>query len=101
MDTLTLTDHTGVQDDIKIDVAPYDDNAPGDGKTHIVNPPLNIHIWQPGMSAQEIVDIARANGYEVRALCGYTWVPKRNPEKYPACDECIRVAGDIMRGLGE
>lgn len=99
--SLTLTDPLGVQDDIKLEVTPYDDKAPGDGKTHIVNPPLNQHIWIPGMTAQEIVDIARNTEQPVKALCGYTWVPKRNPEKYPACDSCVRIAHDLMRGQSE
>lgn len=80
----------------------YDDSdANAETRTHIINPPMNLHIWQIGMETQEIVDIARATGQEVVALCGYRWVPKRNPEKYPACDECIRIAGDIMRSRGE
>lgn len=97
----TITDPAGVQDDIVIEVEPYDDNAPGDNRTHIVNPPNNLHIWEPGMTAQEIVDIARTRGFPVTALCGYTWVPKRNPEKYDACEECVRIAGELMRSMGE
>lgn len=72
-----------------------------DHKTHIVNPPKNLHIWQPGMTAQEIVDIARVTGQEVTALCGYKWVPKRNPDKYDVCQPCMDIAGELMRGNGE
>lgn len=101
--SITLTDPTGVTEDIVVEKSTpeYDDNAPGDNQTHIVNPPLNQHIWHPGMTMQEVVDTARNMGLEVTALCGYTWIPRRNPEKYPACPECMKIAGELMRGAGE
>lgn len=80
------------------------EEAPDDGadrKTHIVNPPKNIHIWQIGMTAQEVVDIARATGQEVVALCDYRWIPKLNPEKFDICQSCLDLAGELMRGMGE
>lgn len=90
------------QDDTFELTVPYDDSdSTKDTRTHIVNPPKNIHIWQIGMTAQDVVDIARANGWEVVALCDYRWVPKRNPDKYDACEDCIRIAGEIMRSKGE
>jgi len=69
---------------------PYEDDD-GDHKTHIVMPPQNEHVIPAEMdpSAQEIVDFARMTGQEVIALCGYKWVPKRNPEKYPICQPCL------------
>lgn len=76
----------------------HEDEAPGERKTHVVNPPKNLHIWQPGMSMQEVVDIARMTEQEVVALCGYTWVPKRNPDRYDACSECMRLAGELIAG---
>ena len=63
--------------------------------THIVNPPANLHIFQPGMEAQDIVDIARATGQEVVTLCGHRFVPKRNPEKYDVCQTCMDIARQI------
>lgn len=91
-----------VEVDTIVDLIPYEDTNDGkDHLTHIVNPPANRHIGFPGMKAQDIVDIARIRGVEVTALCGYTWVPKRNPEKYPVCQPCVDVAGDIMRELGQ
>lgn len=69
--------------------------------THIVNPPSNLHIWKQGMSAQEIVDIARAKGLQVVALCGKVWVPKRNPDKYDVCLTCVEIAAELMRGNNE
>lgn len=99
--SITITDPTGVQDDIVVETAQYDDNAPGDGFTHIVNPPMNLHVWEPGMSTQELVDMARSLEIPIKALCGYIWVPKRNPDKYPACPTCMKIAGELMRGAGE
>ena len=31
---------------------------------------------------------AMVMGTPVVALCGKTWVPSRDPEKYPVCPEC-------------
>lgn len=80
---------------------PYEDD--GDVKnhrTHIVNPPMNMHIWEPGMDTREIVEIARMTDQFVVALCGYRWVPKRNPDKYDACSECMKIAGMIIGEVG-
>lgn len=83
-------------------VAPYEDVDDGNQHhTHIVRPPENKHIFLPGMDARDIVNLARDWGVEVVALCGYRWVPKRNPDKYPACQPCMDVAGMIMREEGE
>lgn len=83
------------------EVVPYEDSDHPNRRTHIVNPPKNIHIWVPGMTSQDIVDIARAHSIMVVALCGYTWVPKHNPEKFDVCEICFKIAGDIMQGMGE
>jgi len=81
---------------------PYEDTDDGaDRATHIVNPPNNLHIWRVGMSAQDIVDIARVTGQYVTALCGYKWIPKRNPEKYDLCTGCLEIAQHLMRSNGE
>jgi hypothetical protein len=53
------------------------------------------------MSAQDIVDTARMLGSEITALCGYKFIPMRNPEKYEACQQCMDIAGFIMSSLGE
>lgn len=84
------------------EVIPYEDTDDhGEHLTHIINPPANIHIWKPGMTSQDVVDIARATDQEVVSLCGKRWVPKRNPEKYDVCKSCMDVAGNLMRGAGE
>lgn len=32
------------------------------------------------------------NGTPVRALCGKTWVPNRDPKRYPLCQTCKEIA---------
>jgi hypothetical protein len=83
------------------EIMPYEDTNDPLHRTHIVRPPENKHIFRIGMSAQDIVDTARAAGKEVVALCGYRFVPKHNPEKYDACEACMRVAGMLMNSEGE
>lgn len=86
--TVTDTDLTSVEEEI----------AEALRNTHIVNPPDNKHITQGrDMTAGEIVAHARAALLEVVALCGYRWVPINNPEKYPLCEECSRIAHEYIR----
>lgn len=66
---------------------------------HIVNPPDNPHISHgfPDMLAQEVVNIARANGIEIKALCGVVFVPTKDPNTVKeTCDACLAIAGMIM-----
>jgi hypothetical protein len=50
-----------------------------------------------GAGAEAIILEARINGLPVVALCGYTWVPHRDPTRLPVCQECLRIARE--RGL--
>lgn len=84
-----------------IDSVKYEEPTDPNAKAHIVNPPKNLHIWREGMTAQDIVNHARVMKIEVVALCGYTWVPKHNPDKVDVCDTCMTLAGELMRGAGE
>lgn len=85
-----------------VDLAPFEDTDDGNAHhAHIVNPPNNLHLWQAGMEMKDLVFLARMQSVELVALCGYTFVPKRNPEKYPACEKCVAIAGELMRGAGE
>lgn len=31
-------------------------------------------------------------GEPVEALCGYVWVPSRDPKQYPLCEQCKEIA---------
>lgn len=92
------------EDVILIDALfPYEETNDPNKRAHIVNPPDNPHIsyGYPNMEAQDVVDIARARQIPVKALCGHVFIPKHNPDKLDACEACIKIAGDIMREMGE
>lgn len=58
--------------------------------THIVNCPMEKE------SAQAWVDEARAKGLEVTALCGFRWVPARDPIRHPVCQACMDAAAALV-----
>lgn len=55
--------------------------------------PIYSHIIerQEDKTAPEIILEAMVNGTPVTALCGYVWVPSRDPEKHPPCPKCIEI----------
>jgi hypothetical protein len=54
----------------------------GEHYAHIVKRPDD----EPSASAY--ITKARVFGMEVEALCGYRWIPARDPEKLPVCPLC-------------
>lgn len=44
---------------------------------------------------------ARVMGTPVTALCGYTWVPSKDPEKHPVCQECRDIYEQDPLGHGD
>ncbi len=61
------------------------DPVTGKGRvSHIIAPKDN-------KSAQALVMEARITGTPITALCGYTWVPSRDPVKYPPCQGCLGI----------
>ena len=46
------------------------------------------------------LDIARATDQKITALCGYTWVPKHNPEKFDICEPCLAKAHAYIKENG-
>jgi hypothetical protein len=83
------------------EIVPFEEPTDADQKAHVVNPPLNTHIWKPGITSQDMVDLARTYGIELVALCGHRFVPKHNPDKLDACETCMKIAGELMRENGE
>lgn len=79
------------------DLNPYERDVPPSSRAHIINPPMNTHIWEPGMETREIVDIARLTDQEVVALCGHRWVPKHDPAPLKVCDPCLDRAHQLIR----
>ena len=56
--------------------------------------PIYAHIVDRGDDARPATAIvleAMVNGTTVTALCGHTWVPSRNPEKFPICPKCEEI----------
>ncbi|MDA0371308.1 MAG: DUF3039 domain-containing protein [Actinomycetota bacterium] len=55
--------------------------------------PTHAHIVKvgPGENAAAKILEARVTGTPVEALCGYVWVPSRDPKKLPVCEECKNV----------
>ena len=55
--------------------------------------PKNAHIVKvvPGESAVAKVMEARIYGTPVEALCGFVWVPSRDPKTLPMCQECKSI----------
>lgn len=42
-------------------------------------------------SASAYITKARVFGLEVEALCGYRWIPSRDPERHPVCPQCKAI----------
>ncbi len=47
----------------------------------------------------ELTD-ALVNGTPVTALCGKTWVPSRDPQRYPICPTCKELREKLDELLG-
>jgi hypothetical protein len=56
--------------------------------------PIYTHIIDRGddtRPAKAIVLEAMVNGTPITALCGYTWVPSRDPLRNPPCEKCVEI----------
>ncbi len=55
--------------------------------------PTRAHIVKvgPGENAAAKILEARVTGTPIEALCGYVWVPSRDPKRLPMCEECKNV----------
>lgn len=56
---------------------------------------------QPDKSPQAYVLRARIEGFPVRALCGWEWVPEKDPGPLPVCAGCLDVYQDDPHGHGD
>lgn len=54
--------------------------------THIVRCPDEYENVQAYLMSSMV------EGFEVTALCGHTFLPTRDPKKYPVCKPCIEQA---------
>lgn len=57
--------------------------------------PTAAHIVKTkrGENAAAAVLEARIMGTPVEALCGFVWVPSRDPKQLPVCEECKNIYG--------
>ena len=51
----------------------------------------NIVKTKRGENAAAVVLEARVMGTPVEALCGFVWVPSRDPKQLPVCEECKSI----------
>jgi hypothetical protein len=54
------------------------------------------HIVVPASAVTE----AYITGTPVTALCGKTWVPSRDPTRYPVCPSCTEVLAQLRGTSG-
>jgi len=52
--------------------------------------PTAAHIVKagPGENGAALVLEARIMGTPIEALCGFVWVPSKDPKQLPVCQEC-------------
>ena len=55
--------------------------------------PIAAHIVKTkrGENAAAVVLEARVMGTPIKALCGFVWVPSRDPKQLPVCEKCKGV----------
>jgi hypothetical protein len=72
-----------------------------DGTEFVIDPvtgePRYAHIVAPDgqHTALELVMRARVNGTPVTAICGHTWVPDRDPKRFPICARCREIRAQL------
>lgn len=75
-----------------LEVLPADVELEPDERTE-TGEPTAAHIVKVkrGENAAAVVLEARINGTPVEALCGFVWVPSRDPKQLPVCEECKSI----------
>jgi Protein of unknown function (DUF3039) len=55
--------------------------------------PTAAHIVKagPGENGAALVLEARIMGTPIEALCGFVWVPSRDPKQLPVCQQCKEI----------
>jgi hypothetical protein len=56
--------------------------------------PRHSHIVDRGddpRPAHALITEAMVSGTPLTALCGYTWVPSRDPRKLQICKKCLEI----------
>jgi hypothetical protein len=45
--------------------------------------------------------MARVEGFPITALCGFKWIPSKNPEPMPVCGQCKRIYENDPNGFND
>ena len=64
--------------------------------------PIAAHIVKTkrGENAAAVVLEARIMGTPIEALCGFVWVPSRDPKQLPVCQKCKDIY-EMYRGMND
>lgn len=57
--------------------------------SHIVGP---IYTDEGKISGSARVTEAMVLGTPIEALCGFVWVPSKDPKRYPLCPKCKEIS---------
>lgn len=80
-----------------VDVERCTTGDPADASHIVLIPPHLKGLTTP----QAYVMDARINGTPVMAMCGYTWVPQKDPLALPVCGTCLDIYRDDPQGHGD
>lgn len=83
-----MTDTSGVLERTE---APVTDEGDHERFTHIVLEGFNVSDEEFVATGNSVV-AGMVNATPVVALCGKTWVPGRDPQRYPMCPTCKDIA---------
>jgi hypothetical protein len=65
---------------------------------HIVLLPKHL---REHTTPQAYVMMARVEGFPITALCGFKWIPSKNPEPMPVCGQCKRIYENDPNGFND
>lgn len=69
-------------------------DEPGDSAHIVMVPP-----GEKDETPQAYVMRARVEGFAITAVCGYRWVPERDPQPLPVCAKCLEFYQNNGRDL--
>ena len=75
-------------------VVPVTEDGAHERFTHIVLEGFKVEDDQFVTTGNSVVE-GMVNATPVVALCGKTWVPGRDPTKYPVCPTCKGIAQSL------
>ena len=85
---------TDVQRTLERVEAPLTEDGDHERYTHIVLEGFHLEDEKFVATGNSVVE-GMVNATPVVALCGKTWVPGRDPKKYPVCPTCKEVAASM------